>query len=510
MGSLIGAMQARRWRATMLLVLGGVMAQGGAGCAQAPAAAPDASRAQAPAVLAAAGPLPAASAPPPAPVTRPAATKSPATTERTLSNGLRVIVREDHRAPVAVHVAMYRVGSVDEVSGRTGLAHLLEHLMFKGTSRYPGGEFSRIVAAMGGQENAYTSLDHTAYYQRIPAHGLARVMELEADRMAGLAFAQDEFASELRVVMEERRLRTEDQPGGLLRESLTAQAYMASPVRRPVVGWMSDLESLQLEDARSFYRDWYAPGNATVVVAGDVDPGAVFALAEKTYGAVPDRPLPVRRPQAEPPQRGPRRVAVGAPAETPSLVLAFKAPALREIEGPVDPYALAMLAAVLDADENGRLARELVRERRLANSVGASWDLLGRDPALFRLSAVPAEGVSVEQLEEALREQVARVARDGVAPSDLERIRAQYLAGRIYQRDSIFSQVMEIVGLEAAGLSWADSDRILERIAAVTDADIRAVAGRYFDEDRMTVARLDPRPVDEKPAAGTAGVEDRR
>jgi len=420
-----------------------------------------------------------------------------ATSERTLANGLRVVVREDHRSPVVVHIVMYRVGSMDESSGRTGIAHLLEHLMFKGTPSHPAGEFSRIVASMGGRENAFTSRDQTVYFQRIPARGLETVMRLEADRMANLSFDEEAFSREARVVMEERRLRVEDEPHGLLHETLMAQAFIASPVRTPVIGWMSDLESLTVDDARAFYSDWYTPGNALVVVAGDVEADAVFALAERTYGGVADRPVPVRRPQAEPQQRGARRLAVAAPAETPHLVLAFKAPRLESLDGPVDPFALAMLAAVLDADENGRLTRELVRGSRIASAVGADWDFLGRGPGLFTLSGRPAPGIEVDELERALREQVARIARDGVEPSELERIRTQYVAGRIYQRDSIFSQAMEIISLEAAGLSWSDADALIERVGAVTAEEVREAAARYFGDEGLTAARLEPLPLDQ-------------
>lgn len=419
------------------------------------------------------------------------------TVEHTLANGLRVVVREDHRAPVAVHILMYRVGSVDETTGRTGIAHLLEHLMFKGTPSHPAGEFSRIVAGMGGRENAFTTRDHTAYFQQIPARGLETVMALEADRMANLSFDPEEFARETRVVMEERRLRVEDRPHGLLHETLMAQAFLASPVRTPVIGWMSDLESLVLDDARDFYSTWYTPGNALLIVAGDVEAQAVFALAERTYGRIADRPVPQGRPQVEPEQRGERRLVVAAPAETPYLALAFKAPRIEGIDGPVDPFALAMLAAVLDADENGRLTRELVRDSRIASSVGASWSLLGRSPGLFMLSGTPAEGVDIEDLEAALREQVARIARDGVEPAELERIRTQYVAGRIYQRDSIFAQAMEIIGLEVAGLSWSDADALIERVRSVSADEVREVAARYFGDENLTAARLDPLPLDQ-------------
>jgi len=243
--------------------------------------------------------------------------------ERVLDNGLKVIIKEDHRAPTAVQMIWYRAGSVDEVNGRTGIAHVLEHMMFKGTGRFGDGEFSRRVAQSGGRENAFTNRDYTAYFQQIPPDKLDEMMMLEADRMTGLELEVEPFKKEVAVVMEERRSRVEDSPFGQVGEQMMALAFTAAPYRSPVIGWMNDLENLTPADAQNWYTEWYAPNNAVLIVAGDVDPDAVFALAEKYYGSIPTRALPVRRPQAEPAQKGIRRAVVKAPAQSPYVVMAF-------------------------------------------------------------------------------------------------------------------------------------------------------------------------------------------
>lgn len=417
-----------------------------------------------------------------------------ASSERVLANGLKVIVIEDHRAPTVAHVLGYRAGSVDEENGRTGVAHVLEHLMFKGTRTMAAGEFSRRVAALGGRENAFTSRDYTGYFQQVHRDHLAEMMRLEADRMANLVIGPEDFAPEIKVVMEERRLRTDDQPRALALELLMATAFVAAPTRTPVIGWMNDLASMTVEDAKAWYRRWYAPNNAVLVVAGDVEPLEVFRLAEQTYGRIPARALPERKPQAEPEQRGVRRASLRAPAENPWLMIGFRAPLLRDLERDQDPFALEVLAAILDLDSVGRLARSVVRGQRLANQADASYDMTARGETLFMLSGTPARGRSTEELERALRDEVRRIADEGVGEEELRRIKTQYVAGRIYQRDAVFSQAMEAAGLEMIGLSHRDADRILARIGAVTSDQVRDVARRWFDEDRMTVVTLVPQP----------------
>ncbi|RPH66957.1 MAG: insulinase family protein [Burkholderiales bacterium] len=415
--------------------------------------------------------------------------------ERTLPNGMKVIVREDRRAPTVVHLVLYRAGSMDEVSGRTGVAHVLEHMMFKGTKTVPQSEFSRRVAALGGRENAFTSRDYTGYFQQLGSSHLAEVMSLEADRMSNLVLTAEEFDKEIKVVMEERRLRTEDRAQSLVYEQLMAAAWKAAPYRVPVIGWMNDLESMRVGDAAAWYRDWYTPSNAILVVAGDVSGEEVYRLAGRTYGRIDARALPARKPQLEPPQRGLRRAWVKAPAENPYVMLGFKVPRLADVERDIEPYALELLAAVLDADENGRLTRNVVRGSRVANRVGAGYGLVARGPALFVLDGTPAEGRSSDEVEQALRAEIALIARDGVRDDELRRIKTQYVAAQIYKRDSVMAQAMEIGGLEVAGFSHRDADRILERIRAVSAAEVQAVASKYFGDDALTVVTLLPQPI---------------
>lgn len=418
-----------------------------------------------------------------------------------LDNGMKIIVKEDHRAPTVAHMIWYRIGSMDEFNGTTGVAHALEHMMFKGTTHLKPGEFSRRVAALGGRENAFTSKDYTAYFQQIEKSRLADVMALEADRLANLVFDPAEFAQEIKVVMEERRLRTDDQPGAQVDEAMNAAAFVAHPYHHPIVGWMNDLENMTVQDAKEWHDLWYAPNNATMVVSGDVDAEAVHALAQKYFGGIPAKPLPARKPQDEPPQHGVRRVTVKAPAENPYVVLAFKAPRLADVERDGDVHALSVLAAVLDGYDNARLNAKLVRTGRFANSVGANYSGISRGPVLFTLDGTPAAGVTTEQLEQKLRAEVQRIAQDGVSEAELQRVKTQLVASQIYKRDSIFGQAMEIGTLEMSGISQKLIDRIIEKLRAVTPQQVQSVAQRYFGDDSLTVATLVPLPLSGKKAA---------
>lgn len=423
-----------------------------------------------------------------------------------LKNGMKVIVKEDHRAPTVAHMVWYKVGSMDEVNGTTGVAHALEHMMFKGTRTLKPGEFSQRVAALGGRENAFTNKDYTAYFQQIEKSKLEKVMALEADRMANLVFDKDEFAREIRVVMEERRWRTEDQPIPQVYEELNATAFTAHPYHHPVAGWMSDLQNMTVQDAKAWYERWYAPNNATMVVTGDVDAKRVFALAEKHFGKIARKPLPTTKPQIEPEQHGIRRVTVKAPAENPYVVLAFRAPTLRDVDKDVDSHALDVLAAILDGYDNARLNAKLVRTDKVANSVGAGYSNVARGPSLFLLDGTPAKGTTTEQLEKLLRAEVARIANEGVSEEELKRVKAQLIAGQIYKRDSIFGQAMEMGTMEMSGLSYADIDRIIDKLKTVTAEQVQAVAKKYFTDDTLTVATLVPLPLSEKKAAPPKGM----
>lgn len=428
--------------------------------------------------------------------------------ETTLSNGLRVIVKEDHRAPVAMHMVWYRVGAMDEKDGTTGIAHLLEHMMFKGTKKLKPGEFNDIVARAGGNDNAFTSHDYTAYFQRVPAAALPKMIELEADRMRNLVIGDDEFARELKVVMEERRLRTDDQPQAQMHEQLMASAFIAHPYRRPVIGWMNDLEKMRPDDARNWYRLWYAPNNAYVVVVGDVDHKKVFELVKKHYGHMKPVAQPVRKVTAEPPQTGERRIVVKAPAELPQLAMAWKVPKLSDVENDREPYALEVLAGILDGHAASRLPRALVRSSQIAVEVGAYYDSTARGEVTFMLGGTPAKGHTVAELETALRAEVKRIADEGVSAAELERIKTLTVASQIYKLDSTYVQAMEIGRLEASGYRWQDADRMLEKLRSVTADEVQAVARKYFGDDTLTVAVLDPQPLDPdaKPRAKPAGL----
>jgi zinc protease len=435
---------------------------------------------------------------PPSPA---AAAAAPGPQQFTLANGMTLIVQPDRRSPTAVQMVWVRVGSIDEVDGTSGVAHALEHMMFKGTKDIKPGEFSRRVAALGGQENAFTTRDYTGYYQQIPVGSLEQVMKLESDRFANNQWPDDEFKREIEVVKEERRLRTEDQPRALLGEQQNAAVFTASPYHRPVVGWMSDLDAMTPEDARAFFRQWYVPANAVLVVAGDVDVAQVRAMAEKYYGRIPSRAVPARKPRIEPAQRGIRRIELKAPAEQAYVSLAYRVPQLASIDDVnSDAWALVVLSAVLDGYAGARLDRALTQgPDRVADSAGAYSGFVGRGPQLFVLDGVPAAGKSAEAVEAALRAQVARIAKDGVGEAELARVKTQWVASETYKRDSVMAQARELGSNWIQGLPLDASERIVARLQSVTAAQVQAVAAKYFGDDQLTVATLRPLPPEAKP-----------
>jgi len=415
--------------------------------------------------------------------------------EHRLANGLRVIVKEDHRAPVVVSMVWYRVGSIDEENGTTGISHALEHMMFKGTKQVPAGEFSRLVAAAGGRENAFTDRDYTSFHQQLQNSKLPLAFRLEADRMQNLTLLQKEYAKEIRVVMEERRLRTEDQPEAQVDELLMATAFTSSPYRVPVIGWMNDIQNMTVGDVRNWYRRWYAPNNAIVVVVGDVQAPQVFALAEKYFGPIKPKILPERKLQEEPPQHGIRRVVVKAPAELPYLEMAWRAPRLHDLDKDWEPYALDVLSEVLDGNEAARLNSTLVRSERIATSVNVSYDDAQRGPSLFEISGTPAPGKTVADLEQGIRREIAKVAADGVSEDELKRVKAGLVASQVYQRDSMFFQALQIGALASDGYPPDAVDLILQKLRQVTAAQVQEIARKYFSDDSLTVATLDPQPL---------------
>lgn len=428
-------------------------------------------------------------------------------TDVTLDNGMRVIVKEDRRAPVMVSQVWYRAGSMDEFNGTTGVAHVLEHMMFKGTKTVPPGEFSKRIAAAGGRENAFTSRDYTAYFQQMQKDRLELSMQLEADRMANLVISDDLFAKEIQVVMEERRLRTDDQAQSVVYERLMATAYQTHPYRRPIIGWMDDLQNMTAQDARDWYARWYAPNNATLVVAGDVKADDVIALAKQHFGALPARALPERKPQAEPEQIGAKRIVVKAPAQLPYLLMAWHAPALRDWARDSEPYALQILAGVLSGNDSARLQNRLVKTQQIAVNASAGYDAVTRGPGMFMIDATPAQGKSVAELEKAIRTEIARVQREGISDAELARVKAQVIAADVYQRDSLFYQAMQLGDYVIAGLPPEALERRVDKLRAVSAAEVQAVAKKWLQDERLSVAELDPQPLQAKPrAAAVPGV----
>jgi zinc protease len=424
--------------------------------------------------------------------------------EYVLDNGLKLLVKEDHRAPVVVSQVWYRVGAVYEHDGITGISHVLEHMMFKGTDSHPSGEFSRIISENGGDQNAFTAQDYTAYYQQLEKSRLPVSFELEADRMRNLSLLDKDFQKEIKVVMEERRLRTDDKPASLTYEQFVATAFISSPVRIPTIGWMDDLENLQVDDLREWYRRWYAPNNAIVVVVGDVKPEAVLALAQKYFGPLKPEEIVAPKPRVEPVQQGLRQITVKAPAEVPQLIMGYKVPVLKTAAEDWEPYALDVLSGILDGGDSARFARELVRGTRVASSASASYDPYERQQTLFLLSAIPSDSNTIADLQDALLEQVRRVQDSPVGEDELERVKTSVVAGEVYQRDSTYYQATQIGQLEAVGLDWHLLDEYPDRINAVTAEQVQAVARKYLVEDRLTIGVLDPLPMEQGEQQHTA------
>jgi zinc protease len=415
--------------------------------------------------------------------------------EHVLTNGLKVLVKEDHRSPVAVSQVWYKVGSSYEPGGITGISHMLEHMMFKGTDKHAPGEFSRLIAENGGEENAFTGSDYTAYFQTMEASRLAVSFELEADRMRYLHLLPEELKKELQVVTEERRMRTDDNPQAKMQEHFNAMVYTNSPYKNPVIGWPSDIENYKVEDLQAWYQRWYAPNNATLVVVGDVQPKAVFELAEKYFGPLKPSDLKATKPQAEVEQLGVRKMTVKLPAKLPYLLMGYKVPVLTTAQNEWEAYALEVLAGVLDGGSSARLESGLVRGKQIAVAVGASYSLYSRLPEVLTLEATPAEGKTVWDLESALKGEIAKLQMKLVDNEELQRIKAQVLAKDVYERDSNFYQAMQLGTLETVGLGWKKVDEYVDKVNQVTAEQVRDVARKYLIEDRLSVAYLEPLPI---------------
>ena len=422
------------------------------------------------------------------------ASSAPATHEFRLDNGLKLIVREDHRAPVVVSQLWYKVGSSYETPGKTGLSHALEHMMFKGSAKLGPGESSRVLRELGAEENAFTSDDYTAYYQVLASDRLSVAFELEADRLASLRLPPEEFKREIEVIKEERRLRTEDNPSAKAYERFQALAFPASGYHTPTIGWMADLERMTVEELRAWYETWYVPNNATLVVVGDVVPSEVHALAQRYFGSIAQRPVPQAQIPLELSTPGQRLLTLHLPTQLPSLMMGFNVPGLATSKTPREVHALRLIGALLDGGYSARLPSRLERGEELVSGAGSSYDAYTRGDSLFVLSATPnvQKGKTLSEVEAGLWRQLDDLKNTPPSAEELARVRAQVIAGLVYERDSITSQATTIGQLETVGLSWQLMDGELAELSAVTPSDIQQAAQTYFTRERLSVAHILP------------------
>jgi zinc protease len=409
--------------------------------------------------------------------------------ETVLPNGLKVLLLENHKAPVITFQVWYRVGSRNEAWEKTGLSHLLEHMMFKGTKRFGPEQFSRIIQENGGNDNAFTSADYTAYFENLSADRVGVALEMEADRMANLLLREEDFRTERMVVMEERRMRTEDDPQAVLQEQLQATAFQQQPYHWPVIGWMEDIRRLTLKDLEEYYRTYYNPVNAVLVVVGDFKKEALLPEIEKGFGAISKGVLPAQEKGIDPPQLGERRIEVKKEAQLPFLLMGYHVPNLRE----PDSYVLEVIATLLSSGKSSRFYRDLVRERELVLSAEAEHSLLSRDSGLFLISAEPLPGKDVAQVEKALEQELARLRREPVPAPELEKVKNLIAASFLTAQDSLFFQAMLLAQFEMAS-SWRAVDDYLPSIQKVTPEDIQRVANQYLIPDRRTAGVLTPLP----------------
>ncbi|HEU5093401.1 MAG TPA: pitrilysin family protein [Nitrospira sp.] len=423
--------------------------------------------------------------------------------EYILSNGMKVLLVEVPKAPVATVQVWYKVGSRNEVMGRAGLSHMLEHMMFKGTARYPKGSFSRIVRKNGGIDNAFTGQDFTAYFENLAADRVGLALELEADRMQGLILDHSEFQTERDVVKEERRLRSEDDPQGALVEALFAHAFLSHPYHWPVIGWFADLDAMSLEDLQRHYDTFYSPNNATLVVVGDIKAESLLPTIKRLFEPIPRGPSPKQILSPEPEQRGERRFLLKREAQVPFVMMGFRVPNYSN----EDSYALDILESILSSGKSSRLYQSLVYDQKNSLAVGAEYSVLQTDPGLFYFYSLVNPSVKVEGVEEAIQREIVRLQNEPPSEQELQRAKNQVEAARVFEQDSNFRHAMLMGQAESVGAGWRRIDQFVERIRAVTAKDIQRVAKQYLTPDNRTVGILIPLPSPPPDSAPTAAHE---
>mgnify|MGYP000290585687 FL=1 len=414
------------------------------------------------------------------------------TFQTTLSNGLKVIIREDHRSPMVMTQIWYKVGSSDESGNTLGISHVLEHMMFKGTAKVPNDEFTRLSRIYGGSINAATFTNYTNYYQLYPKTYLPLALELEADRMSNLLLRQQDFEPEIKVVMEERRQRTDDNPRALAFERFKWIAYPTSHYRQPIIGHMKNLQSIQLQDVQAWYKKWYRPNNAILVIVGDVDHQAALLQVQKYFGDIPKAPTPPRNNVLEFEQLGYRHMELSAAVQVPNLYMAWNVGSLATAKNPQDAFALTIIKQLLDSGITSRLEQRLVRNNKILSSVSVSYDPYQRGDSLFSISALPAAGVALSEAQAAIQNEVDMLKQDLINSSEIERVVTQFVANWIYSQDDLAEQARTIGNLEVNGFSHRLIDVLPQHLQAITTQDLQRVAQSYFNKDRLSTLYLLP------------------
>ena len=414
------------------------------------------------------------------------------TFETTLKNGLKVIIREDHRSPMVMTQIWYGVGSSDESGNLLGISHILEHMMFKGTHKVPNDEFTRLSRIYGGRVNASTFTNYTNYYQLYPKTYLPMALELEADRMSNLLLRQQDFDPEIKVVMEERRLRTDDNPRSLAFERFKWIAYPTSHYRQPVIGHMKNLQNIQLEDVKKWYRDWYIPNTAILNIVGDVDSENALLQVQKYFGDIPARKIPARNDVLEFDRVGYRHMELNLPVQVPNLFMAWNVRSLVTAKNPQDAYALTIIKNLLDSGISSRLQDRLVRDKKVLTAISVSYDPYSRGDSLLSISALPVDGVSLQEAEKAIQNEIDLLKTELIKPEEVERVTAKFVSNLVYSQDDIAGQTKMIGNLEINGLSFRLMDELPKHFETVTPQDIQRVANVYFSRDNLSTLYLSP------------------
>lgn len=412
--------------------------------------------------------------------------------ERNLGNGMKILIKEDHRSPIVLSSVWYKVGGSYEESGITGISHALEHMMFRGTSKYGAGVFSKKVDQVGGLLNAVTSEDFTYYFEYLPVDQLELSFDLESDRMRNALLTEADFRKEIEVVKEEYRMRLADNPQVALYERLNAAAFVNSPNRHIPIGWMTDLQNMTVDDVRRWYDAWYRPNNAILIVVGDVNPEKTYEMAKRYFGSIPAKPVPLLKPRTEEPSLGEIRVDVNLPAQLPYIEMGYFSTSLTDKVDAKDAYALDFLSSLMGSGSSSRFQQNLVRNQQLATDMWVDYDVFSLHPGLWYIGGSPTPTVSTLQLEQAIRQELNQLKATQVSKEEFDRVKAQLKAEKIYGRDSLSNQMSVLAYPEVVGLSWQMGEDYLDAIEQVTPEQLEAVARKYFQDKRLTVATLDP------------------